>query len=184
MRSTTRRPRPAGSRSESRGAKPVSMSRVQMTELVLPNDTNTLGNVLGGRVMHWIDMACAMAAQRHARRSVVTASMDRVHFHKPVRVGHQLIVSASVNAAWGSSMEVGARVESEDPKTGRREHTVSAYTTFVALDDNYKPVKVPRIRRETATDERRWKEAQKRREARLAERSAWKSEEKPKRRKK
>jgi acyl-CoA hydrolase len=150
-----------------------------MTELVLPNDANTLGNVLGGRVMHWIDIACAMAAQRHARRSVVTASMDRVHFLHPVKVGQQVIISASVNAAWGSSMEVGARVEAEDPRTGKRVHTASAYATFVALDDRHRPVKVPPLLLETEEDRRRWREAQERRRLRLAEREARKREERP-----
>jgi acyl-CoA hydrolase len=143
-----------------------------MTELVLPNDANTLGNVLGGRVMHWIDMACAMAAQRHARRSVVTASVDRVHFLHPVKVGQQVIVFASVNAAWGSSMEVGARVEAEDPHTGERVHTAAAYTTFVALDESNRPVPVPPLLLETDADRRRWREAQKRREGRLQEKAA------------
>ena len=164
--------RPPAVAPRGRKGKPVALSRVEMTELVLPNDANTLGNVLGGRVMHWIDIACAMAAQRHARRSVVTASMDRVHFLNPVRVGQQVIISASVNAAWGSSMEVGARVEAEDPRTGRRLHTASAYATFVALDGRHRPVKVPPLVAETAEERRRWKEAQERRRVRLEERAA------------
>lgn len=143
-----------------------------MTELVLPNDANTLGNVLGGRVLHWIDMACAMAAQRHARKSVVTASMDRIHFLNPISIGQQVIISASVNAAWGSSMEVGARVESEDPRTGKRIHNVTAYTTFVALDERHRPAAVPGLLLEGEDENRRCKEAQRRREIRLSERGS------------
>src|SRR5512140_3926772 len=123
-------------------AKPVAESRVEMVELVLPNDANPLGSILGGKVMHLIDIAAAIAAHRHCRRPVVTASMDRVDFHHPVRVGQLIILQASVNYVAHTSMEVGVKVQSEDLNTGVRLHTASAYTTFVALgpDGRSQPV--------------------------------------------
>ncbi len=145
------------------------------TELVLPNDSNVVGYLRGGQVLHWIDVACAMAGQRHARRSVVTVSIDRVSFLNPAKIGQQVIVQATVNAVWGTSMEVGARVEAEDPLTGLRVQTASAYATFVALDSDLKPVKIQPLILETETDRRRNNEAQERRRIRLAERAARKN---------
>lgn len=143
--------------------------------LVQPNDSNILGFLHGGQLLHWVDVTCAMAGQRHSRRSVVTASFDRVHFLHPAKIGQQIIVQASVNAVWATSMEVGAKVEAEDPHTGRRVQTASAYGTFVALDSKNKPVKIPPLILETETDRRRNNEAQERRRVRLSERAARKN---------
>jgi acyl-CoA hydrolase len=141
-----------------------------MVELVLPNDANPLGAILGGKVMHLIDMAAAIAAQRHCRRPVVTASIDRVDFHHQVRVGQLMILQASVNHAAQTSMEVGVKVHSEDPQTGDRLHTASAYATFVALGPSGRPTPVPPVRPETEEEGRRFREAEARRGIRLAER--------------
>lgn len=141
-----------------------------MVELVLPNDANPQGNLLGGRVMFWMDLAAAIAAHRHCRRPVVTASMDRVDFLHPVRVGQLLILRASVNHAANTSMEVGIKVQSEDLNTGDRLHTASAYATFVALGPSGRPAAVPPLLLETAEDRRRFQEADARRNTRLSER--------------
>jgi acyl-CoA hydrolase len=143
-----------------------------MVELVLPNDANPLGTILGGKVMHLIDIAAAIAAQRHCRRPVVTASIDRVDFLHPIRVGQLIILKASVNHAAHTSMEVGVRVESEDPQTGDRLHTASAYATFVALGPSGRPTQVPPLRLRTEEDRRRFDEASVRRETRLRDREA------------
>jgi acyl-CoA hydrolase len=140
-----------------------------MTELVLPNDANILGNVLGGKVLHLIDIAAAICAHRHCRRQVVTASMDRVDFLHPVRMGQVMVLQASVNYVGKTSMEVGVKVEAEDLMTGAREKTASAYTTFVALDELGKPAPVPPLTREGAEQERRFREGAARREQRLRE---------------
>lgn len=140
-----------------------------MTELVLPNDANILGNVLGGKVLHLIDIAAAICAHRHCRRQVVTASMDRVDFLHPVRMGQVMVLQASVNYVGKTSMEVGVKVEAEDLMTGAREKTASAYTTFVALNEQGKPAPVPSLIREGAEQERRFREGAARREQRLRE---------------
>jgi len=150
-------------------AKPVRASQVEMLETVLPQDTNTLGNALGGRVMHLMDMAAAAAAVRHCHRPCVTAEVDKLDFKSPIKLGHFVLLKASVNAAFRTSMEVGVRVESEDPLTGERKHTSSAYFTFVALDTNGKPQTVPPVEPQGPEEERRHREAQARRAARLAE---------------
>lgn len=149
----------------------VSASKVEMLEIVLPNDANTLGNILGGKVMHLIDMACAVAAHRHCRRPVVTASMDHLDFRHPIRVGEVIIVKASVNRVFQTSMECGAKVVSENLRTGEQRHTSSAYLTFVALDEHNHPTRVDPLIPETEDEKRRWKEAAIRRELRLQERS-------------
>jgi acyl-CoA hydrolase len=151
---------------ESKG-KPVSNSKVEMLEIVLPNDANTLGNILGGKVMHMIDVACAVAAHRHCRRPVVTASMDYLDFRHPVKVGELIIIQASVNRVFRTSMECGAKVLAENLSTGERKHTSSAYLTFVALDEKNRPVSVPPIIPETEEEKRRWREADIRREQRM-----------------
>lgn len=150
----------------------VLESRVEMVELVLPTDANPLGSLLGGKVMHLMDIAAAIAAHRHCRRPVVTASMDRVDFIHPVRVGQLVIVQASVNHAAHTSMEVGVKVHSEDLNTGDRLHTASAYATFVALGPSGRPAPVPPLRPETEEDGRRFREAEARRAVRLREREA------------
>lgn len=152
--------------------KPVSESVVETTELVLPNDANTLGNILGGKVMHLIDIACAIAALRHCRKAVVTASMDYLDFKHPVKVGELLIIKASVNRAFRTSMECGAKVFSEDLQTGKIVHTSTAYLTFVALDEKKeKPVEVAPIRPETEDEIRRWRAAAIRRQFRMQQKS-------------
>jgi len=147
--------------------KNVSATAVEMVEIVLPNDANTLGNILGGKVMHMIDIACAIAANRHCRKPVVTASMDNLDFSHPIKVGDLIIIKASVNRAFHTSMECGAKVFSENLNTGERKHTSTAYLTFVALDDNRKPTRVPPIFPETKEEKRRWREAEIRREFRM-----------------
>lgn len=140
-----------------------------MVELVLPNDANLLGNILGGKVMHLIDIAAAIAAHRHARRPVVTASVDRVDFHHPVRVGQLIILRASVNYVAHSSMEVGVKVHSEDLDSGQRLHTASAYATFVALGPDGRPEPVPPLLLESEEDRRRSRAGEARRNQRLRE---------------
>jgi acyl-CoA hydrolase len=150
--------------------RPVAESRVEMVELVLPNDANPLGHLLGGKVMHLVDIAAAIAAHRHCRCPVVTASVDRIDFLHPVRVGEIIILQASVNHAAHTSMEVGVRVLSEDLDSGDRLHTASAYATFVALDRSGRPTTVPPLVLESEEDRRRFREAGTRRAARLRER--------------
>ena len=120
-------------------SKSVQNSIVIMHELVLPNDTNVLGNILGGRVMHYMDICAAMSAYKHARSPVVTASVDRLNFLAPAKMGDILILKSSVNYTGNTSMEVGVRIESENPISGEINHTASAYLTFVSLDDNRNP---------------------------------------------
>jgi acyl-CoA hydrolase len=133
-------------------------------------DANTAGNVHGGTVMKLCDEAAALAAIKHSRKRVVTAAMDRMAFLVPIRVGDLLTLSASVNAAWHTSMEVGVRVEAENPRTGELQHTNTAYLTMVALDDQGDPARVPPLIAETASEQRRMREAELRRANRLAER--------------
>ena len=140
----------------------VRNSQVTMHELVLPNDTNNLGNVLGGRVMHLMDMCAAMSAYKHARTHVVTASVDNMNFLAPAKKGFILILRSSVNYVAKSSMEVGVKIESENPFTGDIKHTASAYLTFVSLDESGKPTEVPDINPETDVEIRRYKEGKSR----------------------
>jgi acyl-CoA hydrolase len=148
--------------------RPVSASRTEMTEIVLPQDSNLLGNILGGRVMHLIDIAGAIAAHRHCHRQVVTASVDHLDFLNPVRVGDLIVLEAQVNRAFHTSVEVGVEVYSEDSAAGIRKHTTTAFLTFVALDDAGKPVAVPPLLVRTSEERRRFEEAGKRRKARIA----------------
>jgi len=148
-------------------AKSPKDSEVLMTELVLPTHTNALGTIFGGTVMSWIDIAAAISAGKHARKIVVTASVDALHFIAPIKLGHIVKIVAQVNYAFKTSMEVGVRVNSEDPLTGKTAHNVTAYTTFVALDKNGKPTEIPKINPETPEETRRFADAQKRREARV-----------------
>src|SRR6201997_4784592 len=121
----------------------VSESRSEMTELILPNDTNTLGNLLGGRLMHFIDLVGAMAGYRHARTHVVTASMDHIDFIAPVHVGDLLILKSTLNRAFRTSMEGGVKVWVEHTVDGSLRHDTSAYLTFVAVDRQARRVRVP-----------------------------------------
>src|SRR5579859_3807374 len=113
----------------------VRASQSEYSELALPNDANGLGNVLGGKVMHLVDLAGALAATRHARRPVVTASVDYMNFLHPVKIGQLILLKSSVNRVFRSSMEVGVKVWVEDLRTGAVRHTSSAYLTFVAIDE-------------------------------------------------
>ena len=140
----------------------VRNSQVTMHELVLPNDTNNLGNVLGGRVMHLMDICAAMSAYKHARTHVVTASVDNMNFLAPAKKGFILILKSSVNYVSKSSMEVGVKIHSENPFTGEIKHTASAYLTFVSLNADGKPTEVPDIIPETDVEIRRYKEGKER----------------------
>jgi acyl-CoA hydrolase len=151
--------------------KPVRESISEYSELALPNDANVLGNVLGGRVMHLVDLAAAMAAIRHARRPCVTASVDSLHFLHPVRIGQLIVLRSSVNRVFRSSMEVGVQVETETLLTGEKLHTCSAYLTFVALAESGKAVEIPPVVPETEEEMRRYQQAGERREYRLAMRA-------------
>lgn len=143
-----------------------------MTELVLPSHTNALDSVFGGVIMSWIDIAAAIAAQRHSSKAVVTASIDALQFVAPVYKGWVVNLKASVNFTAKTSMEVGVRVDAENPQTGETFHTASAYLTFVALDSLGKPTVVPPVLPETEQEKRRYQDAQKRRAIRLSARSA------------
>jgi acyl-CoA hydrolase len=148
----------------------VTESRSVLVQWMGPADANILGLVHGGTVMKLCDEAAATAAIRHARLRVVTAAVDRMTFVAPVNVGDLLTLRSSVNAVWRTSMEVGVRVEAEDPHTGDMRHTNSAYVTMVALDEEGRPAPVPPLRCESAEDLRRERAAQMRRRNRLAER--------------
>jgi acyl-CoA hydrolase len=150
--------------------KTVKNSNVEMIEIVFPNDANPLGNIFGGRVMQLMDIVGSISAMRHARNAVVTASMDSLNFKNPVYVGEILILHASVNFVANTSMEVGVKVVAENPLSGERRHTSSAYLTYVAIDRSGHPTPVPPIIPETEEEKRRYAEAQKRRELRLANR--------------
>lgn len=150
-------------------ARTVAESQSEMTELVLPNDTNTLGNLLGGRLMHFIDLVGAMAAYRHSRTHVVTASMDHIDFIAPVHVGDLLILKSSVNRAFRTSMEAGVKVFVENTIAGMHRHVASAYLTFVAIDAQGRRVPVPPLIPESDDEKRRHEDAGRRRELRQAE---------------
>jgi acyl-CoA hydrolase len=147
----------------------VSSTQSEMTEIVLPNDANTLGNLLGGRLMHFIDLTGAIAAYRHTRSHVVTAAMDHIDFIQPVHVGDLVILKASVNRAFNTSVEVGVKVWVEEPDTGKLMHVASAYLVFVAIDKQGCRIKVPQLLPETPNEIRRYHDALRRREYREAE---------------
>jgi acyl-CoA hydrolase len=150
-------------------SKLVKESQVIMKELVLPNDTNIHGSLLGGRLMHWMDIATAMAASKHCNRIAVTAAVDNLVFHIPIKLGNIVTLKASVNRAFNTSMEVGVRVESEDIETGEINHSNSAYFTFVATDSKTgKKVGVPQAIPETEDEKRRFEQALRRRNQRIA----------------
>ena len=150
--------------------KTVKDSVITMTELVLPNHTNQLGNLLGGQLMHWIDICAALSSSKHANKVCVTASVDRIDFHQPIRLGDVVILNASVNRVFNTSMEVGVKIFAENHIKGTRIHTNSAYLTFVSVDENAKPVKSPEIKPESSDELRRFDEALQRREKRLQNR--------------
>src|SRR5512135_737481 len=150
--------------------RPVRDSQSEMAEIVLPNDANPLGALLGGRLMHWIDLAGALAAHRHSRNYVVTASIDHLDFLVPVQVGDLIILRSSVNRAFKTSMEVGVKAWVENYIAGTRRHVSSAYLTFVAVDREGRHLPVPQIVPETEEEKRRYEDAARRRQAREAER--------------
>ncbi|EHJ48575.1 thioesterase superfamily protein [Solidesulfovibrio carbinoliphilus subsp. oakridgensis] len=150
--------------------KPVSASRVVMPQRMLPSDANPAGNVHGGVILKYIDTAGGIVAIRHARSAVVTASIDRMDFLKPAYIGEVVTFLASINLVGATSMEVGVRVECENPITGETRHAGSAYLTYVALDADRRPHAVPPLVLENEDDRRRNREAAARREARLHER--------------
>jgi acyl-CoA hydrolase len=153
-----------------RPTKTVRESQHETSELMMPGDANNLGHVFGGVVLSMMDKCAAIAAFRHCRAPVVTASIDRVDFREPIHLGDLVIMKASTNFAGRTSMEVGIRVEAEELLTGRRRHTNSCYLTFVAVDDKGRPVEVPELRPETPDEIRRHAAARDRRAHRLAER--------------
>jgi len=148
--------------------KPVSASASEMAEVVLPAETNPLGKLLGGRVMHMVDIVAAMAASRHSNSYVVTASVDYLDFRFPIHVGEWVVLKSSVNRVFHTSMEVGVKVFAENILTGERRHTSTAYVTFVALDTNQQPRVVPPLILKTEDERRRYREAGERRRIRLA----------------
>lgn len=149
--------------------KPVSASRSEMAEVVLPAQTNALGKLLGGHVMHLVDIAAAMAAHRHSNSYVVTASVDYIDFRNPVSLGEIVMLRSQINRVFRSSMEVGVEVYSENVLTGERKQTTTAYVTFVAIDEHTRlPKQVPPLIVKTPDEKRRYREAAERRNVRLA----------------
>lgn len=148
-------------------AVPVSQSHTVMTELVLPQHTNALDSIFGGVIMSWVDISAAIAAQRHSGMNVVTASIDALNFVAPVYKGWIVNIHASVNYVARTSMEVGVRVDAENPVTKEVFHTASAYLTFVAVDKDGKPTPVPPVKAETPEQIRRYQAAERRRQYRL-----------------
>jgi acyl-CoA hydrolase len=142
-------------------------SAVSMTELVLPNDTNTLNNLMGGRLMHWMDIVSAIAAQKHSNRIVVTASVDNISFRHPIRLGNVVTLRAKVTRAFSSSMEVRIDVSAEDIPSGTLMESNSAYFTFVAVDQLGKPIDVPEVEPETDEERAMFEGALRRRQLRL-----------------
>ena len=147
--------------------KKISESVINMTELVLPNHTNQLGKLLGGQLMHWIDICAALCASKHSNRVCVTASVDRIDFHHPISLGDAVTLNASVNRVFNTSMEIGVTVFAESFNKGSRVHTNTAYLTFVGVDEKGKPVKAIEAVPETEDEKRRYEEALQRRENRL-----------------
>ncbi|HNV75020.1 MAG TPA: acyl-CoA thioesterase [Gemmatimonadaceae bacterium] len=157
---------------ELRPSRPVHASQHETSEIMMPQHANNLGHVFGGVVLSMMDRTAAVSAIRHARITVVTASIDRVDFREPIHVGDLVVMKASVNFVGRTSMEVGVRVEAEDMLTGQRRHTNSAYLTFVAIDRNGRPVEIAQLVTESEEETRRAGAAQDRRRRRLEERQA------------
>ena len=149
----------------------ISDSQIIMTELVLPNHTNQLGNLLGGQLMHWIDICAALSAAKHNHRVCVTASVDRIDFHHPVKLGDAVILTASINRVFTTSMEVGVKVYAQNFREGTKIHTNTAYLTFVSVDNDGKPVDAIDGIPETEDEKRRYNEALTRRQNRLKDRN-------------
>ena len=147
--------------------KKPSDSHVVMTELVLPNDTNTFGNLMGGRLMYWMDIAAALAAMKHCNTPVVTASVDNISFESPIKLGNVVHIEARVTRAFNSSMEVHMKVWGEDPVQEFKYKSNEAYYTFVALDPNSKPRQIPQLVPETEEEKKLFDGALRRRQIRL-----------------
>lgn len=151
--------------------KKMSESSITMTELVLPHHTNQLGNLLGGQLMHWIDICAALSAAKHNNRVCVTASVDRVDFHHPIKLGEAVTLIATVNRVFNTSLEVGVKVYAQNFREGTKIHSNTAYLTFVCVDQNGKPEKATIAVPETVDEKRRYEEALIRRENRLKTRN-------------
>ena len=157
-----------GKKKDKPSSKYMKESQVTMIELVLPNDTNIMNNLLGGRLMHWMDIAAAMAASRHCNTVAVTAVVDDLSFHEPIKLGNIVTLRASVNRAFNTSMEVGVRVEVEDFETGEKHHSNSAYFTFVSIESKSgQKMSVPQIIPETDEEKKWYNDALLRRNQRL-----------------
>lgn len=152
-------------------AKAAEESKLMIVQQMVQTDANLAGNVHGGVIMKLIDSTAGLVAARHSSNIVVTASIDRLDFHSPVFVGELLVINAAINYTGTSSMEIGVRVEAENVMTGERRHTASAYLTFVALDKDGKPTKIPPLALTSEEDKRRHRQAAERRKIRLTERS-------------
>lgn len=148
-------------------AKRPTQSAATFTHLILPPDTNALGTAFGGRIMEWIDLAAAIVAQRHSNSICVTASIDDMHFIHPIKLGDVVLLHTSVNYIHKTSMEIGVKVEAENPISGKKIHTASCYLTFVALDESHHPKLVPSLICKTKDEKRRSSEGQLRRQQRL-----------------
>jgi acyl-CoA hydrolase len=151
-----------------RGKTPAE-SELTTARLMTPTDANILGNVFGGTIMRYMDEVAGIVAWRHAGKNVVTASIDRMNFFAPAYIGNLLVLKASVNYVGTTSMEIGVRIEAEDPSTGKSMHTGSCYLTYVALDEKGRPTQVPPLIVKTPLQKRRFEEAQARRKLRVAE---------------
>lgn len=147
--------------------KTVEASRVRMNQLVMPNDTNPLGNLMGGRLLQWMDNCSAISAQRHCNRNVVTVSVDNVEFKKGITLGEVVVIEAEVTRAFTSSMEVGMKVWAENMRTGERRLCTTSFYTFVSVDADCRPVPVPPVIPETNFEKERYNQAEERRELRL-----------------
>ncbi|MDX1618609.1 MAG: acyl-CoA thioesterase [Balneolaceae bacterium] len=147
--------------------KTVAASRVRMNELVMPNDTNPLGNLMGGRLMQWMDICSAIACQRHCNRNVVTVAVDSVEFKNAIRLGEVVVIEGEVTRTFNTSMEVAMQVWSENLRTGERRLCTTSFYTFVAVDADGKPVPVPKIVAESEFEKERYRQAEERREMRL-----------------
>jgi len=158
-----------------RGKTP-SASELTTARLMTPIDANILGNVFGGTIMKYMDEVAGIVAWRHAGKNVVTASIDRMNFFAPAYIGNLLVLKASVNYVGSTSMEIGVRIEAQDPSTGKGMHTGSCYLTYVALDEKGRPTQVPPLIVTTREEKRRFKEAQARRKLREAEIAVMKEE--------
>ena len=154
-----------------RESRRVSESKTVVARVMMPQDANIAGNVFGGTILKLVDEICYVVATKHARTNIVTASVDSMRFLSPVHVGDLLTLKADVNAVWHTSMEIGVRIEAEDPRTVEVRHTGSSYITMVALDSAGKPCEIPELVLETPEDERRNQEARRRRARRMEEKA-------------